>query len=70
MSAQLQPRWLSVEDYLAFEERGEVKREYLNGEIYAIAGASARHNRITLRDCRKSALLKIKVLLNQEPVYG
>ncbi|MDG4559170.1 MAG: Uma2 family endonuclease [Candidatus Contendobacter sp.] len=48
MSAQLQPRWLSVEDYLAFEERSEIKHEYINGEIYAMAGASTRHNRITL----------------------
>ena len=48
MSAQLQPHWLSVEDYLAFEERSEIKHEYINGEIYAMAGASARHNRITL----------------------
>lgn len=39
MSAQLKPRWLSVEDYLAFEERSEVKHEYLNGEIYAMASA-------------------------------
>ena len=46
MSAQFQPRWLSVEDYLAFKERGEIKHEYINGEIYAMAGASVRHNRI------------------------
>ncbi|MFO1422116.1 MAG: Uma2 family endonuclease [Candidatus Competibacteraceae bacterium] len=46
MSAQFQPRWLSVEDYLAFEERSEIKHEYINGEIYAMAGASIRHNRI------------------------
>ena len=48
MSAQLQPHWLSMEDYLAFEERSEIKHEYINGEIYAMAGTSARHNRITL----------------------
>lgn len=46
MSAQLQPRWLSVEDYLAFEEHSESKHEYINGEIYAMAGASIRHNQI------------------------
>lgn len=48
MSARLQSRWLSVKDYLAVEERSEIKHEYINGEIYAMAGASARHNRITL----------------------
>ncbi|TVR65028.1 MAG: Uma2 family endonuclease [Candidatus Competibacteraceae bacterium] len=48
MSAQLQPHRLSVADYLAFEERSEIKHEYINGEIYAMAGASVRHNRVTL----------------------
>ncbi len=48
MSAQLQPRWLSVADDFAFEERSEIKHEYINGEIYTMAGASTRQNRITL----------------------
>jgi len=48
MSAQIEPRSMTVEEYLAFEERSEIKREYIAGEIYAMAGASARHNRITL----------------------
>lgn len=46
MSAQLKPDWLSVEDYLAFEKDSEIKHEYINGELYAMAGASARHNLI------------------------
>ena len=46
MSAQLQPHGLSVADYLALEERSEIKHEYINGEIYAMAGTSVRHNRI------------------------
>lgn len=48
MSAQIKPHGLSVADYLAFEERSEFKHEYINGELYAIAGTSIRHNRITL----------------------
>jgi Uma2 family endonuclease len=48
MSAQLKHRLLTVEEYLAFEECCEVKHEYIDGEIYALAGASSRHNRITL----------------------
>ena len=48
MSAQCESRGFSVEDYLLFEETSEIKHEYINGEIYAMAGASARHNRITL----------------------
>jgi Uma2 family endonuclease len=46
MLAQLKPDWLSVEDYLAFEKDSEIKHEYINGELYAMAGASARHNLI------------------------
>jgi Uma2 family endonuclease len=37
---------ISVEDYLASEELSDVKREYLAGVIYAMAGASEAHNRI------------------------
>jgi Uma2 family endonuclease len=39
---------LSVAEYLAGEESAEVRHEYLAGEIYAMTGASARHNRICL----------------------
>lgn len=38
----------SPEDYLRNEEAAATKHEYLNGEVYAMAGASARHNRIAL----------------------
>jgi len=37
---------LTIDDYLDFEERGEVRHEYINGVIYAMVGASARHNLI------------------------
>lgn len=37
---------ISVADYLAGEESAEVRHEYLAGEIYAMTGASARHNLI------------------------
>lgn len=37
---------LSVEDYLACEQGGDIRHEYVNGYIYALAGASSRHNRI------------------------
>jgi len=35
-----------VEDYLALEADSETKHEYLNGIVYAMAGASMRHNLI------------------------
>ncbi len=39
---------LSVEDYLASEDGGEVRHEYIDGQLYAMTGASDRHGLITL----------------------
>lgn len=51
----------SVEDYLAGEKISPVRHEYVEGEVYAMAGASDNHSRIVinlttnfsvhLRDC-------------------
>ncbi|MEE9494210.1 MAG: Uma2 family endonuclease [Gammaproteobacteria bacterium] len=38
---------LSIKDYLALENRGEERHEYVNGSIYAMVGGTARHNQIT-----------------------
>ncbi|MBU0499292.1 MAG: Uma2 family endonuclease [Gammaproteobacteria bacterium] len=38
---------ISVMDYLAGERESEVKHEYIEGRVYAMAGASLNHNRIT-----------------------
>jgi Uma2 family endonuclease len=35
---------LTIEAYLAGEQDGEVRHEYVDGRIYAMTGASARHN--------------------------
>jgi Uma2 family endonuclease len=42
------PKWhrVSVEDYLAGELESPVKHEYLNGVLYAMAGARNVHNQI------------------------
>lgn len=37
---------LSWEDYLVREAESEVRHEFVNGEVYAMAGASRNHNRI------------------------
>ncbi len=37
---------LSVADYLAGERESDVRHEYVDGQVYAMAGASDRHNRI------------------------
>ena len=47
MSAQAQPSpQMSVQEYLAFEEKSAIKHEYAAGQVFAMAGASERHNRI------------------------
>jgi Uma2 family endonuclease len=42
--AKKQP--LSVEEFLAMEEKSDVKHEYYKGEIFAFAGASINHNQV------------------------
>ena len=37
---------MTVEEYFRFEESSPVKHEYVAGEVYAMSGATARHNRI------------------------
>jgi Uma2 family endonuclease len=37
---------MTVEEYLRFEESSPIKHEYVAGEVYAMSGATARHNRI------------------------
>jgi Uma2 family endonuclease len=41
-------RGLTEPEYLELEERSEVRHEYLNGEVLAMAGGSDRHNRIAM----------------------
>lgn len=45
MSA-LPKNFMTPEEYLEFERQSETKHEYLNGEIFAMSGASERHNLI------------------------
>lgn len=44
---QERKQWISPEEYLALERQAQTKSEYWNGEVYAMAGASARHTLIT-----------------------
>lgn len=37
---------LTVEEYLAAEETAKVRHEYVDGQIYAMTGATDNHNRI------------------------
>jgi len=47
MSAEPHRR-VAIEDYLAAERRAETKSEYLDGEVFAMSGASRPHNLIAL----------------------
>jgi Uma2 family endonuclease len=61
MSAVLQKKRLTEQDYLTFEATCEFKNEYVDGDCYAMSGASEKHNLITgnifllLRQAARSA---------------
>lgn len=42
----MQPETLTVDEYLAFEERQEIRHEFVGGRLYAMVGGTHRHNRI------------------------
>ena len=44
LPAQIPP--LSVDEYLEGEQRSDIRHEYVAGEVYSMAGAGERHNRI------------------------
>lgn len=44
--AQRQKRFFTPEEYLALEEKAWYRSEYDKGEIFAMSGGSANHNRI------------------------
>lgn len=46
MSLPLESHFITPEEYLVIERKAEYKSEYFNGEIYAMSGASRRHNLI------------------------
>ena len=46
MVIHLQSRLVTVEDYLASEDGSDIRHEYIGGRLYAMTGASVRHNRI------------------------
>jgi len=44
---QPQQTYYTPEEYLALEETADYRSEYFQGEIFAMSGGSANHNRIT-----------------------
>lgn len=37
---------MTVKEYLAFEEKSKTKHEYMDGEIFSMAGATRKHSKI------------------------
>lgn len=52
----------TVAEYLALERKAETKSEFLNGEIFAMAGASRRHNLITA-----NLITRLSLQLERQP---
>ena len=51
VEALKQTTLISVDDYLAGELESDIRHEYLNGVVYAMAGSSDNHNAIILKLC-------------------
>ena len=47
-TSPLAKQYITEQEYLDGEKISEVRHEYIDGEVYAMAGSSRRHNSITL----------------------
>lgn len=53
MALSNKKRTISEQEYLNGELVSEIKHEYINGQVYAMAGAEINHNRITMNLVRQ-----------------
>lgn len=44
MSQAFAEKFITEEEYLALEEKSKIRHEYMDGEIFSMAGATRRHN--------------------------
>ncbi len=65
--AQKKPKLYKPEEYLELERGSEVRHEYIDGEIYEMAGANKPHNRISVNVVR---LLDNQLLERDCNIYG
>ena len=65
--AQKNSKFYTPAEYLEFERESEIRHELLDGEIYEMAGANKRHNRISVNVVR---LLDTQLLERECSVYG
>jgi len=59
MSTAENPEFVSVDDYLAAEERARFKSEYIDGWVRAMTGATNRHNRVKM-NCNYTLMHALK----------
>jgi Uma2 family endonuclease len=61
------PKFYTSAEYLEFERQSEIRHELIDGEIFEMAGANKRHNRISVNAVR---LLDNQLLERDCNVYG
>lgn len=44
MNEPAKHKFMSVEEYLAFDAKSAVKHEFVDGHVYAMSGSTLRHN--------------------------
>ena len=65
--AKQKPQFYTAKEYLLLERGAVVRHEYLNGEIFEMAGANRRHNRISTNITR---VIGNQILDRECSVYG
>lgn len=53
MSTAVQRAFVSEQEYLEGEKVSEVKHEYIDGQVYAMSGGSANHDRLSVNLLRR-----------------
>lgn len=48
MIASPEQQYLTPQEYLEWEERQDIKYEYVNGEVFAMTGGTILHNDIAV----------------------
>lgn len=62
MSSEPAVKYMTVEEYLEFEETSTEKHEFIGGVIYAMAGAGVSHNRVV-----RNSVIEIGQFLKGKP---
>jgi Uma2 family endonuclease len=82
MKKLIETATMTVEEYIAFEEKSETRHEFINGQLYEMAGTTDRHNfvcgniYIMLRQIFKGTLsrifienVKVRILNDKDYTY-